>query len=209
MNVFFAPFLSGMRDDDIRQLTQMLIYEFSQQAVARGGQAIFSDINLYWEIPEALCRRPAIGPGGAYTGKTYGEYQKESQRFVWQLFEVYKEGDGSGRPFFFPKPLVHITEKFFQTEGHEDFLHHIRDVSSEKGNPYFVFDRGETAKISECCRLSFKLDEKDLLEAKEPWRMRYCALQNVTLNLPAPCLPGQRDDDTRLFDPVPSGSAWP
>ena len=53
-----------------------------------------------------------------------------------------------------------------------------------KGNTYFVFDRGETAKISECCRLSFKLDEFDLLDAKEPWRMRYCALQNVSLNLP-------------------------
>ena len=31
----------------IKQLAQMLIFEFSQQAVARGGQAIFSDINLY------------------------------------------------------------------------------------------------------------------------------------------------------------------
>ena len=32
--------------------------------------------------------------------------------------------------------------------------------------------------------MSFKLDEYDLLDAKEPWRMRYCALQNVSLNLP-------------------------
>ena len=63
-------------------------------------------------------------------------------------------------------------------------MQHLGEVSSEKGNPYYVFDRGLTAKISECCRLSFKLDAKDLLEAKEPWRMRYCALQNVTLNLP-------------------------
>ena len=111
-----------MSDDDIRQLAQMLIFEFSQQAVARGGQAIFTDINLYWEIPKHFVKTPAIGPGGNYTGKTYGEYEKEAQRFVWKLFEVYKEGDGSGRPFFFPKPLVHITEKFFKTEGHVDFL---------------------------------------------------------------------------------------
>jgi len=87
----------------------MLIFEFSQQAVARGGQAIFSDINLYWEIPDHFADTPAIGPGGEYTGKKYSDYEKEAQRFVWQLFEVYKEGDGSGRPFFFPKPLVHIT----------------------------------------------------------------------------------------------------
>ena len=71
-----------------------------------------------------------------------------------------------GRPFFFPKPLVHITEKFFKTEGHKDFLDHISDVAADKGNTYFVFDRGETAKISECCRLSFKLDEQDSRDAK-------------------------------------------
>ncbi len=87
-------------------------------------------------------------------------------------------------PSSFPKPMVHITEKFFKTPGHMDFLHHICDVASEKGNTYFVFDRGETAKISECCRLSFKLDQTDLDDAKQPWKMRYCALQNVTLNLP-------------------------
>ena len=73
--------------------------------------------------------------------------------------------DAVGRPFFFPKPLVHITEKFFRTPGHLDFLHLICEVASEKGNTYFVFDRGETAKISECCRLSFKLDQTDLDDA--------------------------------------------
>jgi anaerobic ribonucleoside-triphosphate reductase len=65
-----------------------------------------------------------------------------------------------------------------------DFLHHICDVAADKGNTYFVFDRGDTAKISECCRLSFKLEASDLEDAKKPWRMRYSALQNITINLP-------------------------
>jgi len=199
INIFFAPYLEGMDDNDVKQLAQMLIFEFSQQAVARGGQAIFSDINLYWEVPKHFENTPAIGPGGTYTGKTYGEYEKEAQRFVWKLFEVYKEGDGADRPFFFPKPIVHITEKFFRTEGWQDFLYHICDVASDKGNTYFVFDRGETAKISECCRLSFKLEERDLRDAKEPWRMRYCALQNVSLNLPRIAYVA-KGDDARLFD---------
>lgn len=199
INIFFAPYLEGMSDRDVKQLAQMLIFEFSQQAVARGGQAIFTDINLYWEIPKHFVNVPAIGPGGVFTGKTYGEYEKESQRFVWKLFEVFKDGDGAGRPFFFPKPLVHITEKFFKTDGWQGFLDLICDVASDKGNTYYVFDRGETAKISECCRLSFKLDETDLLDAKEPWRMRYCALQNVSINLPRLAyLAGA--DDTQLFN---------
>ncbi len=184
VNVFFAPFLDGLSDRDVHQLAQMLIFEYSQQSVARGGQAIFSDINIYWETPKHFRGVMAIGPGGTFTGRTYDDYQTDSQRFAFALFDVYKEGDAMGRPFFFPKPLVHITDEFFETPGHEEFLLHISDVAAEKGNTYFVFDRGETAKISECCRLSFKLEQSDLDDAKEPWRMRYSALQNVTLNLP-------------------------
>ena len=104
----------------------------------------------------------------------------------------------AGRSFF-PKPLVHITEKLFRTEGWQDFLHHICDVASEKGTTYFVFDRGETAKISECCRLSFKLNASDIEDAKSPWKMRFSALQNVTVNLPRL---GYRSkgNDTALFN---------
>ena len=201
VNIFFAPYLEGMGDAEVKQLAQMLIFEFSQQAVARGGQAIFTDLNLYWEVPKHFRDVEAIGPKGEFTGKTYKDYRTEAQRFVWALFEVYNEGDGAGRPFFFPKPLVHITEDFFITPGHEKFLHHICETASEKGNTYFVFDRGETAKISECCRLSFKLEASDLEDAKRPWKMRYSALQNVTLNLPRIGYISGRDD-TRLFENI-------
>ena len=204
VNLFFAPYLEGLSDREVKQLAQMLIYEFSQQAVARGGQAIFTDINLYWEVPKHFENVLAIGPNGEFTGKTYGEYLDQSQRFVWALFDVYREGDAVGRPFFFPKPLVHITEKFFQTPGHMDFLHHICDVAAERGNTYFVFDRGNTAKVSECCRLSFKLEKSDLEDAQYPWRMRYCALQNVTLNLPRIAYQCG-GDDTKLFCQDPRG----
>ncbi len=198
INIFFAPFLEGMSDKDIKQVAQMMIYEYSQQAVARGGQAIFSDINLYWEIPKHFEEVPAIGPGGEYTGKKYKDYIKESQKFAWALFDVYKDGDGCGRPFFFPKPLVHMTEKFFKTDRYKEFLQHIAEVSSVMGNTYYVFDRGETAKISECCRLSFKLEKSDLDDAMQPWRMRYSALQNVTINLPRIAYRAEGDSD-KLF----------
>lgn len=198
VNLFFAPYLRGLPKREVRQLAQMLIFEFSQQAVARGGQAIFTDINLYWEVPKHFENVPAIGPGGVPTGHTYAEYLPEAQDFVWTLFDIYREGDGAGRPFFFPKPLVHITEKFFQTPGHEEFLRHICDIAGEKGNTYFVFDRGDTAKISECCRLSFKLEKSDLDDAVHPWKMRYSAMQNVTINLPRIAYQAA-GDDTRLF----------
>jgi ribonucleoside-triphosphate reductase len=190
-----------MSKREMTQIAQMMIYEYSQQAVARGGQAIFSDINLYWEVPKHFEQVPAIGPGGKYTGKTYAEYTKAAQDFAWVLFDVYKEGDGSGRPFFFPKPLVHMTEKFFKTEGSEAFLRHIAEVSTEMGNTYYVFDRGETAKISECCRLSFKLEQSDFDDAREPWKMRYSALQNVTVNLPRLAFRAEHSEE-KLFKEI-------
>lgn len=200
-NTFLSPYLVGVDDSRMKQLAQILIYEFAQQAVARGGQSIFSDINLYWETPKHFVGVPAIGPGGEYTGKNYEDYEAESRRFLNALFDVYLTGDALGRPFFFPKPQVHITEKFFQTEGHEEFLNKISLVASEKGNTYFVFDRGETAKISECCRLSFKLDDQDLSEAKTPWKMRFSAMQNITMNLPRLAFMSDRNDDL-LFNNI-------
>ncbi len=184
VNVFIAPYLEGYGFGHVKRLARQLITEFATAAVARGGQGIFSDLNFYWEVPKHFESVPAIGREGKYTGKTYADYIQESQSFARAMFEVYKEGDGAGRPFFFPKPLVHMTEKFFTTPGHEEFLNLISDVAADMGNTYFVFDRGETAKISECCRLSFKLEYSDLQDAREPWRMRYSAIQNVTLNLP-------------------------
>jgi len=199
VNLFFAPFLVGISEKHLRQIAQMLVFEFAQQSVARGGQSIFSDLNLYWEVPKHFEDVPAIGPGGKFTGNTYEDYIEESQRFAMALFDIYLEGDAFGRPFFFPKPNLHITEKFFSTEGNEEFLYKVARVSSEKGNPYYIFDRGSTAKISECCRLSFKLNESDLEDAKKPWKMRYSAMQNVTLNLPRVAYEAKNDDD-RLFE---------
>jgi anaerobic ribonucleoside-triphosphate reductase len=198
VNIFFSPFLVGLSEREMKQIAQMLVFEYSQQSVARGGQAIFSDVNIYWEVPAHFENVEALGPGGIPTGKPYSFFQPEAQKMAWALFDVFMEGDGTGRPFFFPKPLVHITDKFFRTPGHQDFLLHISDVAAEKGNTYFVFDRGETAKISECCRLSFKLEQEDLDDAKTPWRMRYCALQNVTLNLPRAGI-AAGGDDAKLF----------
>lgn len=199
VNLFMAPYFEGKSDRELKQIAQMLVFEFAQQAVARGGQSIFSDLNLYWEIPRHFMGVEAIGPEGKYTGNTYDDYVEESQRFARALLDVYMEGDGMGRPFFFPKPQIHITDRLFETPGYEDFLHQAAELSSVRGNAYYVFDRGDTAKISECCRLAFELDENDLQDARTPWKMRYSAMQNATLNLPRIAYEA-RGDEERLFE---------
>jgi ribonucleoside-triphosphate reductase len=201
VNLFIAPYLEGLGYGHVKRIARKLITEFASVAVSRGGQGLFSDLNIYWEVPKHFETVPAIGRGGRFTGKNYADYINEAQSFARAMFEVYLEGDGSGRPFFFPKPLVHMTEKFFATPGHEEFLNLICDVAADKGNTYFVFDRGETAKISECCRLSFKLEYSDLQDAKEPWRMRYSAIQNVTVNLPRIAFLAEGDEN-KLFEEI-------
>ncbi|MCK9229421.1 MAG: anaerobic ribonucleoside-triphosphate reductase [Syntrophales bacterium] len=191
VNILFAPYLEGMSDAAITQLAQMLVYEFAQQAVGRGGQTIFTDIHLQWEVPARLRDREAIGPGGTGTGKCYGDYDSESRRFLRSLFDVYLRGDASGRPFVFPRPMVHLTEDFFSSPEHEAFLMQASDLAAEKGNPSFLFDRQGTLNLSEC----------GLLEGNhrdDPWNMRYSAIQNVSINLPRLAYKAGGDEE-RLF----------
>ncbi|OGC03453.1 anaerobic ribonucleoside-triphosphate reductase [candidate division WOR-1 bacterium RIFOXYA12_FULL_43_27] len=199
VNMFIAPYIEGLGKGHIKKLARKLVTEFAFIAVSRGGQGLFSDLNIYYEIPKHFENTPAIGRGGELTGKNYSEYKREAQDFASAMFEVFLEGDAAGRPFFFPKPLVHMTEKFFKEEGHEAFLSLISEVASTMGNTYFVFDRGDTAKISECCRLSFKLEQSDLDDAREPWKMRYSAIQNVTINLPRVAYLANKDEAS-LFE---------
>jgi ribonucleoside-triphosphate reductase (formate) len=183
VNMFFAPYLVGLPYERVKQLAQMLIYEFNQLAGARGSQVVFTDFNLYWSIPRHFWDAPAIGPGGVYTGKTYKDYEKESQTFLKALFEIYLEGDAMGKTFVFPKPLLHINEDFFKAEGNEEFLDLACEVASKQGITYFVFDRGDEITVSQCCRLKLRLSEKDLEEIKTPEKIRFTALQNITINL--------------------------
>ncbi|MBU4193721.1 MAG: hypothetical protein KKF66_01820 [Actinobacteria bacterium] len=151
---------------------------------AHNSQVVFTDFNLYWNVPRHLRDAPAIGPGGEPTGKPYSEYEKEAQLFLKALFEIYMKGDAVGKTFVFPKPLLHINDDFFKTDGWEEFLDLACEVASKQGITYFVYDRGDEITVSQCCRLKLKLEEVDLQEALTPEKMRFSALQNITLNLP-------------------------
>ncbi len=183
VNLAFAPYLTGMEGKEIEQFAQMLVYEFSQLTSAPGGQAMFTDIHLYWEVPRFLADLPAIGPGGKPTGRTCGEYRDESQRFARALMNVYREGDASGKPFVFPRPIVHITDEFFRTPGHDAFLEELCGVASAKGNPCFALDRDDDVSPAACRCLDFS--GKDMAEVPaDLWKRSVASIQNVTLNLP-------------------------
>ena len=191
VNYSLAPYLSGRSDREIRQFAQMLIYEFSQLTAARGGQSMFTDIHLHWDVPAALENVAAIGPGGEQTGRTYGDYATEARQFAVSLFEVFGEGDATRKPFIFPRPLVHLTERFFHTPGQDAFLELLCRVALEKGNPCFVFDRGAAAVSPPGGPTVGPAEDA-------PWKRREISVQNVTLNLPRLGYKA-RGDDRRLF----------
>ncbi len=211
VNIFFAPLIRNYSYEQVKQLAQMLIYEFNQLAGARGSQVVFTDFNLYYGIPKHFQDTPALGPGGKYMKRvngeiisvnepddeclTYKEFEYEANLFLKSLFDVYLQGDATGKTFVFPKPLLHINEEFFTTPGWEEILDLACLVASKQGITYFVFDRGGQVTVSQCCRLKLRLGEEDLQETKTPEKMRFTALQNVTINLPRIAYKAKGDDE--------------
>ena len=186
LNILYAPYLVGMSDKELKQEAQYLIFSGSQNAFSRGGQTLFLDFNLHTGVPSYLADVPAIGPGGKYTGKTYGNYEKETQRFCKALMEVWREGDCYGHVFAFPKMDLHINNDTFKDPAQYKLFEYACQVAGENGSPYFVFDRDEVT-LAQCCRLRTKIDRTKSSEEyliKHPESMRFCGFQNITVNLP-------------------------
>lgn len=184
LNISFAPYLAGKTDKEVRQFAQMLVYEFSQLSATRGGQALYTDIHLYYDMPRAWADLSAIGPEGKPTGKKYVDYTDDAQRFTRAIFEVFKKGDATGKPFILPRPLLHINEAFWREPGAEDLLCQACEVAACRGNTCFVFDRAHDALTTGCFNTVFRDDAKARGEQDKPWLLRHAAIQSVTLNLP-------------------------
>lgn len=66
INIFYAPYLVGLSEREVKQVAQELIFNGSQNAFSRGGQTLFLDFNIHTGVPKYLQEVPAIGPGGKY-----------------------------------------------------------------------------------------------------------------------------------------------
>ncbi len=181
VNIFYAPYFVNLSDEEVLQQAQYLIFSCSQNAFSRGGQTLFIDFNVHLGVPDYLKNVPAIGPKGKYTGKTYGDYEEEAQRFLKAMMDVWRAGDANGQPFPFPKMNLHVDEDSFRNPKQRELLEYAAKIASENGAPYFVFDR-DKVNLSMCCRLKTEITDKYVIE--HPESMRFCGFQNVTINLP-------------------------
>ena len=120
--VFLAPYMMGKTYKEIKQLMQMMLYELNQMYVSRGGQTVFSSINISPGCPKVLENIDVVYQGEIWDGKcndmllkdkiTYKDLEREIRLQFKALMELSLEGDASGKLFPFPKLEVAVEKKF-------------------------------------------------------------------------------------------------
>lgn len=124
-NVFLAPYAKGMSYAEIKQEVQAFIFDCNQSLVSRGGQVLFTSINVEFTIPEFLKNESAIGPGGIPIG-TYSDYEREADLILRALIEVLSDGDANGRPHRFPNTIFMIRDDSLDNyEGNVKAAHEL------------------------------------------------------------------------------------
>lgn len=223
---FLAPYLEGMEYSEIKQMVQMFVYEMTQMMVARGGQLVFSSIQLCPGVPTLWLDKPCVYKGKIWDGKsaplrTYSEFEREVRLLFKALMEVMLEGDYWGKPFNFPKPEISIEPDFMQereefNKNHPDLPTYQElylmtfELASKFGTPYYDNQlpayRGAGKGIScyQCCAYQFStvaskdsdFDKKMLFEDGRHFSMGSWGV--VSINCPRAAYNAE-GDDARLF----------
>lgn len=192
--VFLAPFMRGMEYSKVKQLAQMMFYELTQTYVTRGGQLVFSNIQLPMGVPK-IWRDVPVVMRGKVGPDTYGNYEDEVQNFFRAITEVSLEGDFWGKPFNFPKNENYVSPEFFKPE-YDDLWMLVHEAVGKFGAPYFdnmlPAYRGYGNGIScyQCCAYQFAntpetdphFHEKLFFEGGQHFSMG--GWQVVSLNMP-------------------------
>ncbi len=206
--MFLAPYLRGLSYKRIKQLAQMMFYELTQTYVTRGGQLVFSNIQLPMGVPKIWRDVPAV-KRGQVGPETYGDYEPEVQMFFRAITEVSLEGDAWGKPFNFPKNENYVSPEFFKSE-YDDLWMLVHEAVGKFGSPYFdnmlPTYRGYGNGIScyQCCAYQFSntpetdpnFNEKLWFEDGQHFSMG--GWQVVSLNMPRMAYQANGDYDKLL-----------
>jgi len=219
---FLAPFLEGMSYDEIKQLMQMFVYEMTQMMVARGGQLVFSSIQLSPGVPSLWLDKPCVYKGKIWDGKsaprrTYSDFEREVRLLFKAVMEVMLEGDYWGKPFSFPKPEISIEPDFMNereefNQAHPDLPTYRElylltfELASKFGTPYYDNQlpeyRGAGKGIScyQCCAYQFSaVADKDSefdkkLNFEDGRHFSMGSWQVVSVNCPRAAYKAEGDD---------------
>ncbi|WP_461458862.1 anaerobic ribonucleoside-triphosphate reductase [Methanothrix sp.] len=226
---FIAPYFENRNYEEIVQLMQMFVYEMTQMMVARGGQLVFSSVQLTPGVPKLWRDKPAVYAGRVWDGstldaplKTYGKFEREVRLAFKALMEVMLQGDYWGKPFNFPKPEISIEPDFMKEDeefnaAHPDLPTYQElylmtfKLAAEYGTPYFdnqlpaYRGAGEGISCYQCCAYqfaaTFSSDDQfdDKLRFRDGKHFSMGSWQVVSLNCPRAAYLARGDDDL-LFE---------
>ncbi|NOQ32858.1 MAG: anaerobic ribonucleoside-triphosphate reductase [Methanosarcinales archaeon] len=222
---FLAPYLEGMSYEEIEQLMQMFVYEMTQMMVARGGQLVFSSVQLAPGVPKLWKDKPVVYRGRIHNGdpdqaplRTYSEFEREVRISFKALMNVMLGGDYWGKPFNFPKPEISIEPDFIEEDeefnaNHPDLptyseLYDLTfELSAKFGAPYFdnqlpeYRGAGEGISCYQCCAYNFSSnadtdsDFDDKLIFKDGKHFSMGAWQVISVNCPRAAYRANHDDE--------------
>lgn len=223
---FIAPYFEGMDYEGIKQHMQMFVYEMTQMMVARGGQVVFSSVQLSPGVPKLWKDKPCVYKGKVWDGeqaslRTYSEFEREVRLLFKALMEVMYEGDYWGKPFNFPKPEISIEPDFmeedeeFNSQNKELPTYHdlylmTFELASKYGTPYYdnqippYRGAGEGISCYQCCAYQFSsvADQDDQFDNKMYFRDgKHFSMGSwgvVSINCPRAAYKAEGDDE-RLF----------
>jgi len=186
-NTFMAPYMRGVSKKTIKQCAQQFVFVMTQQYVARGGQVVFSSIDLTPGIPDILKDVPAVKPGGVIGPETYGEYEDEAQALFDAFIEVFLEGDGNGKLLNYPKPNLVLKEEFMGKKFIPSWIK-AAELVIKFGTPYFEnylnWRREIAAGCSSCCSHLWIAEGPEELDRFKSGNMVFGASQMCTINFP-------------------------
>jgi len=226
---FFAPYFEGKDYGDIKQLMQMFVYEMTQMMVARGGQVVFSSVQLSPGVPKLWVDKPAVYKGRVHDGtngtqkRTYGEFEREVRLSFKALMDVMIEGDNWGKPFNFPKPEISIEPDFIEEDDffnrahpelptYEELYDLTFELAAKFGTPYFdnqlpeYRGAGEGISCYQCCAYQFSANADaddsfdDKLVFKDGQHFSMGSWQVVSLNCPRAAYRSSGEDDALFAD---------
>ncbi len=198
-NTILAPYLKGLDYKQMKQFAQMFIYEMSMMYVSRGGQVVFSSIDIEPGVPKTIRDIPAIQPGGKVDEKvTYGDYHDEANKFFNAITDVYMEGDHVGKPFSFPKYELVVGKKDFKE--YPDEMRKVSELASKFGTPYYFVQQDYLPEYAcyQCCSYLMPLSSQNTDSDLYNGTVRGGGLQVVCLNLPQMAYEA-KGDDAKLF----------
>lgn len=209
--LFLAPYMAGLSYETIKQHLQMFVFQMGQMIVARGGQVIFSSIQLMPGVPKIWKDKPVVAYGKIWNGKqeklwTYGELEREVRLMYEAITEVYMEGDYNGKPHSFPKYEMVLRNEFLKDDVYNNYYEDAKSykelylksfmLAAKFGTPYIdnqlppYRDVENGISCFQCCAYSFgankdtmkNFDKKLIFEDGEHFSLG--SKQVVSINLP-------------------------